>query len=195
MTLEQSQALFRKLFLAFPHIHDFVNRAEQPEETLAIWYRVFASVDHATGQDAINRIISGRATLDDKPWELGKLALQLRAIAGRIADDNRKDQSLARLAAETAARRNVRAEYENTADRCRLSMYAGELFKEGIIDEEENRAAVEFLKSQNGDTSADVIVPDVLYRDASRLAAYLSRRCSPRLSRTGGRRTSELLTA
>lgn len=159
MTLTEAQQVFRQLFIAFPHMHRFLNDSTDAEATLDQWCKMLARVEYGVGLAVVDRWKSGDLDPPDKPWELGMLPAKIRAVAGKMADERAKQERLDVLR-QQSQQRNGRSGKDNLAQAIRVSMAAGDALKAGAITEARNREIVASLKRQTENRELDIVIPD-----------------------------------
>lgn len=158
MTIQEAEQLYRKLFIAFPHMHRYLNDSALPDETLQEWCKMLAMVEQSIGEIVVQKWKSGEIDPPDKPWELGLLPLKIRAIAGRIADDRAKAERQRNLRSETEARHASQGK-DNLGRATQLALYVGEMRRDGVITEERNAEIMKSIYEVIKRPSADIDTP------------------------------------
>jgi hypothetical protein len=158
MTQNEAAAIFANLFVAFPHMGDYVDKTPDPQATINEWKAMLGSVNHDAAKTAVARWKSGEAEVPDKPWELSLLPLKLRAVAGKIADERAKAERQRSIQAESDARLSA-VKRSNCGALVRLSLVAGGMRRDGLLTDERNQEIVRELKSQVGRDDQEVRVP------------------------------------
>ncbi len=163
MNREQAVQIYRELFVAFPHMHDALNRAESPDETFEAWCKMLVDVNCESAQVAIGKWKSGSLEPPEKPWEVSLLPLKIKAVAGTIEMRKAKQDRQEALHRETIARNTARPR-GNFAELMRVAMRAGHLHRDGLISDAENKSIVRDLQSQLSQNNTSVEVPIAVQR-------------------------------
>lgn len=159
MNTTEAEEVFNQLFLAFPHMHRFLNDSVSPEGTFEEWCKMLARVEYRVGLAVVERWKTGDLDPPDKPWELGMLPAKIRAVAGKMADERAKQERLDVLR-QQSQQRSGRTGKDNLAQAIRVAMAAGDALKSGAITAERNKQIMDSLNRLVVKHDADIAIPD-----------------------------------
>jgi hypothetical protein len=161
MTNDEARTILRQMATAFPHIQDYINGLSDSTATLTEWRRMLEPIKHAHAVEAVERMRMGRAEPPKWPSEIGTLPLWVRSIAGRVAMDFAKVESMKRIEAHTDERRAVGG-YDNLAELMRMSLCNGSSRREGKITDAEFEENKRYFMAMSQHKDRKPEVPDSL---------------------------------
>jgi hypothetical protein len=156
MTITEASAILDELFVAFPHLEDYVRKVANPQATIDEWKKMIATIRHDFASQAVAKMKSGQLEVPATPWDIALLPNKLRSYAGRIADDAARDAREAKVRFESQERQRPRSG-ANIGRLCRASLDAGAMLRDGVISEDRNREIVGELLGQIG--RSDFVCP------------------------------------
>jgi len=161
MTPREAQAIFERLFVAFPYWGEYLDKQPNTEATMGEWCRMLSAVKKEHADVAIGKWLSGEIEPPDKPWEVGMLPLKIRAMAGKVADAQAKRQKTEAIERMTEER--LKAVKRSTFPRLlRMSLVSGYMLRDGLISEERNAEILADLMRQLASQSDEVVEPEEL---------------------------------
>ena len=105
MTHEEAKAVFKSFFVAFPTYRSWLESTDEPQATLDGWCEVISPLEYEHGVEAVRRYRMGESSLPEA-YHKDRLALDIRAVAGRVRDQAAKVERMERERTERE-RRNV----------------------------------------------------------------------------------------
>ena len=97
MTIQQATELLSSLFVTYPHFDAYINGLPDPQGTINDWRRLVAKLSHDHGTEAIRRMREGVADVPEKPWDIAMLPKWIKAVAGRVYDEEAKARKMAEM--------------------------------------------------------------------------------------------------
>jgi len=149
MTTQEAADLLKGLFTTYPHFDAYVNGLPDPQGTINDWRRLVAKLNHDHGAEAIRRMREGVADVPEKPWDIAMLPKWIKAVAGRVYDEEAK----ARKMAEMRDAKRQAAEHTNSRAAIafgvshRIAVSAKSCLVRGEITEERNNEIVHYVRS------------------------------------------------
>jgi hypothetical protein len=90
MTTDEAKSIYNRLFTAFPHLKAYLDNTDNPQATFDAWKRMLSHSRLDDAENALDKIFGGSCEVPTKPWDMGTLAVWLRSVIGRVADDRAK---------------------------------------------------------------------------------------------------------
>ena len=97
MTTQEAADLLTRLFTTYPHLDAYINGLPDPQGTINDWRRLVAKLNHDHGTEAIRRMREGIADVPEKPWDIAMLPKWIKAVAGRVYDEEAKARKMAEM--------------------------------------------------------------------------------------------------
>jgi hypothetical protein len=97
MTTQEAAELLTRLFTTYPHMDAYINGLPDPQGTINDWRRLVAKLSHDHGTEAIRRMREGVADVPEKPWDIAMLPKWIKAVAGRVYDEEAKARKMAEM--------------------------------------------------------------------------------------------------
>jgi hypothetical protein len=97
MTTQEAADLLTRLFTTYPHMDAYINGLPDPQGTINDWRRLVAKLNHDHGAEAIRRMREGVADVPEKPWDIAMLPKWIKAVAGRVYDEEAKARKMAEM--------------------------------------------------------------------------------------------------
>ena len=163
MNEEEARTIYRQLFVAFPHFHDYVDAVDNPPETLRLWRLMLIRVDVASAEIAVRMMLAGDLVAPEKPWEIARLPHIIRDAAASIRDRRIRAERQAAVARQAEGldqaieRRTARP--SNFLARYDLCQMANTLLAQGKLTESEHREVRLHLDLQGRDDHAAIVIP------------------------------------
>jgi hypothetical protein len=159
MTPREAQAIFERLFVAFPYWGEYLEKQPNTQGTMGEWCRMLSAVKKEHADAAVGKWLSGEIEPPDKPWEVGMLPLKIRAMAGKIADAAAKRQKTEAMERMTEER--LQTVKRSTFPRLlRMSLVSGYMLRDGLITEERNSEILADLMRQLESKTDEVDEPE-----------------------------------
>jgi hypothetical protein len=149
MTIQEAADLLKGLFTTYPHMDAYINGLPDPQATINDWRRLVAKLNHNHGAEAIRRMREGVADVPEKPWDIAMLPKWIKAVAGRVYDEEAKSRKMAemRRAKREAAEHVGSAAAVAFGVSYRIALAASSCVVRGEITEERELEIVEYVKS------------------------------------------------
>jgi hypothetical protein len=186
MTTQEAAELLTRLFTTYPHFDAYVNGLPDPQGTINDWRRLVAKLNHDHGTEAIRRMREGVADVPEKPWDIAMLPKWIKAVAGRVYDEEAK----ARKMAEMRDAKRQAAEHTNSRAAIafgvshRIAVSAKSCFVRGEITEERNNEIVHYVRSMVENHPDDAPeVPDDIRHEFDSPREVFWRPGTPRLTK------------
>lgn len=97
MTTQEAADLISGLFVTYPHLDAYVNGLPDSQGTINDWRRLVAKLNYTHGAEAIRRMREGIADVPEKPWDIAMLPKWIKAVAGRVFDEEAKIRKAAEM--------------------------------------------------------------------------------------------------
>ena len=97
MTTQEAAELLKGLFITYPHFDAYVNGLPDSQGTINDWRRLVAKLNHDHGAEAIRRMREGVADVPEKPWDIAMLPKWIKAVAGRVYDEDAKARKMVEM--------------------------------------------------------------------------------------------------
>lgn len=165
MTTDEAKAIYTRLFTAFPHLKAYLDNTDDPQATFDAWKRMLSASRLDDAEKALNKIFGGSCEVPTKPWDMGTLAIWLRSIIGRVADDRAKQER------QSARDQHIReANYVkkgrklNFGQAWRIAVAAGACKRRGEITAERNAEIMQYVFAMQSHYESEEmeIPPDIL---------------------------------
>lgn len=134
MTTDEAKAIYNRLFTAFPHLRSYLDKTDNPQATFDAWKRMLSASRLDDAEIALEKIFGGQCEVPTKPWDMGVLAVWLRSVIGRVADDRAKvERQLARDEHVREANQVKQGRKLNFGQAWRIAVAAGACKRRGEI--------------------------------------------------------------
>ena len=97
MTIQEATDLLKSLFVTYPHLDAYIIGLPDSQGTINEWRRLVAKLNYDHGAEAIRRMKDGQAEPPVKPWDVAMLPMWIKAIAGRVFDEEAKIRKAAEM--------------------------------------------------------------------------------------------------
>jgi hypothetical protein len=146
MTTDEAKSIYNRLFTAFPHLKAYLDNTDNPQATFDAWKRMLSHSRLDDAENALDKIFGGSCEVPTKPWDMGTLAVWLRSVIGRVADDRAKlERQAARDEHIREAKQVKQGKRLNFGQAWRIAVASGACKRRGEITKERNREIMEYV--------------------------------------------------